>query len=173
MPRKFLSCFFRSFSSSREVIIEEILPKGTKNAFPWKKVLEQRPKGYLPADTEQVHSVDCPSITLWKIRWWRVAGHSHKSECGGRGSLSRYVVLTFCRHVLVINFCIVQAIIIIIHTQLIKLEDVATSNHMSLVELATITVKNRQSKKCRTTLMISDTSVELLRNKQVSSGHNN
>ena len=57
------------------------------------------------------------------------------------------------------------------YTQLIKLEDVATSNHMSLVELAMATVRNRPSRKCRTTLMISDTSVELILNKQVSSGH--
>ena len=54
------------------------------------------------------------------------------------------------------------------HTQLIKLEDVLTSNHMSFVELAMTTVKNRQNKKCRTTLMISDTGVELILNKLVS-----
>ena len=54
------------------------------------------------------------------------------------------------------------------HTQLIKLEDVPTSNHMSFVELAMTTVKNRQNKKCRTTLMISDTGVELILNKLVS-----
>ena len=42
------------------------------------------------------------------------------------------------------------------------------SNYVSLVELATTTVKNRQNKKCRITLMISDTSVELLINKLVS-----
>ena len=140
------------------------MPKGTENAFPWKEVLEQRPKGYLSADTEQVHSISCPSITLWKIRRWRVAGHSHESECGGRGSLSpacRVNVLSL----LVFNNTSNNYT----HTQLIKLEDVATSNHMSLVELATITVENRQSKKCRTTLMISDTGVELLCNKQVSS----
>ena len=81
-----------------------------------------------------------------------------------------YVLLCTCMHMYNNNK------IIIIHarthtTQLIKLEDVATSNHMSLVELATIIVKNRQSKKCRTTLMISDTGVELLHNKQVSPGH--
>ena len=98
-----------------------------------------------------------------------MAGHSHESECGGRGSLSPVCLVLYGTRIIII-------IIIIIHahthtTQLIKLEDVATSNHMSLVELATITVKNRQSKKCRTTLMISDTSIELLHNKQVSSGH--
>ena len=54
------------------------------------------------------------------------------------------------------------------HTQLIKFEEVDTSNYVSLVELATTTVKNRQNKKCHTTLMISDTSVELLINKLVS-----
>ena len=146
------------------MIVEEVLPKGTKNAFPWKKVLEQRPKGYLQGDTEQVHSINCPPITLWKIGRWRGAGHSHESECSGRGLLSPVChVLSW--------FFIVHYVILHTHThtQLIKLEDVATSTHMSLVELATVTVKNRQSKKCRTTLMISDASVELLLNKQVSS----
>ena len=33
------------------------LPEVTENAFPWKKVFEQRPKGYLSADIEQVQSI--------------------------------------------------------------------------------------------------------------------
>ena len=55
------------------------------------------------------------------------------------------------------------------HAQLIKIEEIATLNH--LVEVVTFTVKNRQSKKCRTTLMISDASVELVFKEQVSSRH--
>ena len=53
--------------------------------------------------------------------------------------------------------------------QLIKIEDTATLNH--IVETVMFTVKKRQSKKCRTVLMISDARVELVLNEQVSSGH--
>ena len=55
------------------------------------------------------------------------------------------------------------------HTQLIKIEDTATLNH--IVETVMFTVKKRQSKKCRTVLMISDARVELVLNEKVSSGH--
>ena len=45
------------FQLEEKLLLRNYLPEVTENAFPWKKVLKQRPKGYLSADIEQVQSI--------------------------------------------------------------------------------------------------------------------
>ena len=45
------------FQLEEKLLLRNYLPEVTENAFPWKKVLKQRPKGYLSADIKQVQSI--------------------------------------------------------------------------------------------------------------------